>query len=381
LNSVNKKILYLVTEDWYFCSHRLPLARAARDAGYEVVVVTRVNKYGRVIVEEGMKVIDMDFKRRIKSPFKNIGIIKKIYNIYSTEKPDVVHHISLKTVVLGSIAAMIARVPVVINTLTGLGFIFTSNTLLVRLIKILFIEPVLKLLFTRKNTWTILQNIDDRRHLRSFDILSEERTKLIKGSGVDITLFKKVPETNDRPKVVFASRMLKDKGIEEFVTAARELKDKGLDASFILVGDVDEGNPSSITEDQLKEWHDEGFLEWWGYRSDMNKVFEKAHIVCLPSHREGLPKVLLEAAAAGRPVIASDVPGCREIVHDGVNGLLVPVKDPDALADAIEKLVGDKNLREKMGANGRTMAETEFSTEIINSQTLDLYDQVLKEVA
>ncbi len=367
-----------MTEDWYFCSHRLPLACAARDAGYEVVVITKVNKYGKKIAEQGMRVIDLDFKRRSKNPFKSIGLIRRIYEIYSIEKPDIVHHISLKTVVLGSIAALIAKVPIVINALTGLGFIFTSNTLPVRLIKILIIEPVLKFLFTRKNTWTILQNIDDKRHLMSFNILSEERTKLIKGSGVDISLFRHSPEASGAPKVVFASRMLKNKGVEEFVTAARELMDNGINASFILVGDVDEGNPSSITRNQLKDWHDEGFLEWWGHRDDINKVFEMVHIVCLPSHREGLPKVLLEAAAAGRPVIASDVPGCREIVHDGVNGLLVAVKKPIALADAIEKLVNDKNLREEMGANGRSMVEMEFSTEIINGQTLDLYDQVLK---
>jgi len=343
-----------------------------------VVVATRVNKYRKVITNEGMRIIDMDFKRKIKSPLKNIAIIRNIYHIYMAEKPDIVHHISLKTVVLGSMAALFARIPIVINVLTGLGFIFTSSNIIVRTIKILVIEPVLKLLFTRNNTWTILQNIDDKRLLMSFDILSEERIALIRGSGVDLSKFRNIPEPNGKVRVILASRMLKDKGVEEFVEAARSLINKKLSASFILVGGVDVGNPSSITEERLNEWHKEGFLEWYGHRRDINRVFENAHIVCLPSHREGLPKVLLEAAAAGRAIIASDVPGCREIVHDGINGLLVPVKNSVALADAIEKLVGDKDLRKKMGANGRSMVETEFSLDMINSQTLNLYEQVMK---
>ncbi len=239
-------------------------------------------------------------------------------------------------------------------------------------------EPILNILINRKNTWTILQNIDDKKQLRALGIINNERTVLIKGSGVNINLYKQSVENNSKPIVVFASRMIKDKGVEEFVVVARELVKEGINASFVLVGDIDPGNPWSVTKSDLLKWREEGIVEWWGHRDDMYKVFELAHIVCLPSlYGEGLPKVLLEAAASGRPIIASDIPGCREIVHDGENGLLVPIKDRAALAIALKKLINDKSLREKMGKKGRIIVEKEFSAEKINSKTIDLYDKVL----
>ena len=378
---MNKKIIFLVTEDWYFCSHRLSLACAARDEGYDVVVVTKVSKHKENIERHGIKVIDLSFKRKDKSIVKSIKIIKNICDIYNMEKPDIVHHISLQTVVLGSIAAIITKAPVVINSLTGLGFLFTSNKLVVRLIKVLVVEPTLKLLFSRKNTWAILQNIDDKRLLMSFDILKDESSVLIRGSGVDLSLFSGRPESDETPKIVFASRMLKDKGVMEFIEAVKELKERKVKAVFVLVGDVDEGNPSSIDKHDLENLQNNGVLEWWGHQDNMNKVFEQSHIVCLPSHREGLPKVLLEAAAASRPIVASDVPGCREIVHDGTNGLLVRVKDSSALANAIEQLLDNKALRIEMGINGRDLVEREFTSEIINRQTLVLYGHITQRMS
>lgn len=375
---MKKKILFLVTEDWYFCSHRLPLAIAAKNNGYEVVVVTKINNHRQIIENEGIRVVNLDFLRKSKNPFKTLGTVRKIYEIYKKEKPDLVHHITLKCTVLGSLASLPLNISVVINALTGLGFIFTSNALLVRITKIALIEPVLKFLFTRKNVWIILQNIDDKRLLFSFDILNEDRTVLIRGSGVDLTQYQYVPEPEGNVKVIMACRMLVDKGVLEFVTAAKILIAKKYNASFILVGDTDEGNPSAISTEVLESWSEEGYVEWWGHRKDMHRVMQESHIICLPSHREGLSKVLLEAAAAGRPIVTSDVPGCREIVINDVNGLLVKVKNPEELSNALGVLIDDKSLREKYGANGRKITEADFSLEHINKQTLDLYELALE---
>ena len=287
------------------------------------------------------------------------------------------HHVSLKPVILGSIASYLAKVPYIVNALTGLGTIFVSESLHIKLIKILVFEPVLGIIFKRKNTYTIVQNIDDKKRLLSLGIIRKDRTFLIKGSGVDITYFNSQPEINDKPIVLFASRMIKDKGVEIFVTAAKKLKEEKINARFVLVGDIDTGNPYSITKDELLEWDNMGIVEWWGYREDMREVFSVSHIVCLPSlYGEGLPKVLLEAAASGKPIIASDIPGCREIVRDGENGILVQVKNVSELSKAITRLLKDKSLREKMGDNGRHIVEKEFTKEIVNRETLEIYKKI-----
>lgn len=368
------KIIFLVTEDWYFYSHRLSLARAARDAGFEVVIITNVHDYGDKIRNYGFKLINLDFKRSSKNPFSAIKIIKQIIKIYLEEKPYIVHHVSLKPVILGSIASYICHVPFIVNALTGLGSVFVSESIIDKLLKITIFEPVLGLISKRRNTFTIVQNIDDKRKLIALGIIRNEQTYLIRGSGVDINLFTSDPESEDVPIVLFASRMIRDKGVETFVDAARQLRNENVNARFVLVGDVDVENPSSIDKIDLIKWHQEKIIEWWGYKNNMNNVFKLVHIVCLPSlYGEGLPKVLLEAAASGRPIIASDIPGCREIVRDGENGFLVSVKNTAELVNAIKKLIKNKSLRVNMGKKGRSLVEREFSSDIINKMTLDLY--------
>lgn len=377
MNSNSKKILYLVTEDWYFYSHRLSLACEAKDAGYNVVVVTNVNEYGDEIRKNGFELVNLDLERKSWHPLGFIRKIIRLIKIYSRQKPDIVHHISLKPVILGSIASVFSKVPHVINTLTGLGFVFTSRNFATRIVKIFFVEPALNLLFNRSNTWTIIQNIDDKKLLIALGILKTDRSVLIKGSGVDLNKFRAFPEMNYRPVVMLASRMLIDKGVREYILSAKQLIKERVDADFVLVGDIDPGNPSSVDENDIKEWCEEGTIQWWGYKSDMSNTLAKAHIICLPSYREGLPKVLLEAAATGRPIVATDVPGCREIVRNGENGILVPAMDPSALAQALKCLIEDKSLREKMGKEGRMIVEQEFSNEIINASTLQLYHEVI----
>ncbi len=369
------KLLFLVTEDWYFCSHRLPLARAAQAAGYDVVVATRVNRHGAAIVAEGFKLIPIGLRRKSQNPLRELFAIAEIASIYRRERPAMVHHVALKPVLYGTLAARMARVPAVVNALTGMGFVFSSATLKARLLRPLVVGAFRRLLGAG-NSLLILQNPDDRQMLIDGGMIGRERTRLIRGSGVDIGSFMPTPEPGGTPVVMLPSRMLRDKGVMEFVEAARLLRARGVAARFILVGDSDSENSAAIPDAQLEAWHEDGVIEWWGRCEDMPEVLARAHIVCLPSYREGLPKVLLEAAACGRALVATDVPGCREIVIDGDNGLLAPPRDVAALASAIRRLLDAPELRAKMGKRGRALVETDFSVDQVVRQTLAVYREL-----
>ena len=371
------KLLYFVTEDWYFCSHRLALAIAAQKAGYEVVVVTRVNQHAELIRSHGLKLIHFELSRRSRNPFIEFGMIWRLLRVYREEQPDIVHHVALKPVLYGSIAARLTGVPAVVNALAGLGFLFISKHFQARVIRLL-VESAFRLLFNDPNVRVIFQNPDDMALLTSHGVLVTKQGVLIRGSGVCTLQFNVTPEVYGLPLVVLASRMLWDKGIAEFVEAVRQLRGQGVAARFALVGEGDPDNPASISNKQLSQWQNEGIIEWWGQRDDMPRVFAQSHIVCLPSYREGLPKVLVEAAACGRPIIATDVPGCREIVHDGENGLLVPAKDFYALANALRQLIDNPSLRIAMGKRGREIAESKFSIEHVVTQTLNLYKKLIR---
>lgn len=374
--STGQKLLFFVTEDWYFYSHRLPLAIAAKNAGYEVVVVTRVNQHGELIRAHGLKLINISISRRSRNPFKELLIVFRLFNIYRTEKPDIVHHVALKPVLYGSVAARLAGVSSVINALAGLGFLFVSKQK-----KAFFLRPIVewafRVLLNRANTRVILQNPDDMSLLINREILKREQAVLIRGSGVDIEHFSLSEESNEMPLVVLASRMLWDKGVGIFVEAAKELKQQGVEARFCLVGEGDPDNPNSIPDSQIETWQSEKVIEWWGRRNDMPNVFAKSHIVCLPSaYGEGVPKVLIEAAACGKPIVTTDAPGCREIVRHQVNGLLVSINNKKELAAALLILINDKKLRINMGQRGREIVEKEFVIDIVVLQTLDLYKKV-----
>lgn len=370
-----KKLLFLVTEDWYFCSHRLPPARAAQAAGYEVVVATRVANRGAEITAEGFRLVPIGLRRRSRNPFREIAAIAEIVQLYRRERPDIVHHVALKPVLYGSLAALLVRRPAVVNALAGMGFLFTSSSRLVTLLRTV-VSRVFRVLLNAGRNVLILQNPDDVTMLVSGGLVTASRVRLIRGSGVDIERFRPTPEPAGSPVVMLASRMLWDKGVGEFVSAAGALRARGIAARFVLVGDGDADNPASIPDAQLKAWHDSGVVQCWGRCDNMPAALAEAHIVCLPSYREGLPKVLLEAAACARPLVATDAPGCREIVRDGENGLLVPLRDAASLADAIERLVGDRALRLRMGEKGRQMVESEFSEEKVAQQTLAVYREM-----
>ncbi len=367
---MNRKLLFFVTEDWYFCSHRLPLAIAAREAGYEVALITRVDKHAGPIEQAGIRLIPIQLNRHGANPLRDLGLIWRLLRIYRREQPDVLHQVAMKPVLYGSLAARLAGLPKVVNALAGLGFLFSSSSPKARLLRPLA-RAALRLLLGGRGRHLIVQNPDDQALLSQVARLRPEQVHLVRGSGVDLEQFQPREAPSGPVTVMLPSRLLWDKGVAEFVLAAKMLKHSG--ARFVLVGKPDSGNPEAVAESSIHNWVEQGLVEHWGHSSDMPATLAKAHIVCLPSYREGLPKVLIEAAACALPIVTTDVPGCREVVRDGDNGLLVAVKSGEALAEALEKLISDPHLRQSMGRAGRKRAETEFSIGKVVEETLAVY--------
>lgn len=374
-----KKLVYLVTEDWYFCSHRLALALAARQAGFEIHVITNAGESADQILSIGLILHPLTMHRAIGSPLRELATLIKLILLYRRIRPDLIHHVSLKPVIYGSVAAWLTGVPRVVNAYTGLGYLFISDSRLARIFTSV-IAPLMSVIMKNSRSHSVVQNSDDEKVLLKLGLIQASRTTLIRGSGVDTKQFYYEPEvTTDRPVVLFASRLLKDKGILEFIEAARTLKDTMTTARFVVVGTSDEANPASIDPAILNESVANGIVEWWGQRDDMCDVFKQSHIVCLPSYREGLPKVLLEAAACGRPIVTTDVPGCREVVVDGINGFLVPVRESAGLADAIQRLLASPELRRQMGEAGRKRVVQNFDVDKVNAVTIEVYNRLLFE--
>ncbi|OPY79855.1 MAG: N,N'-diacetylbacillosaminyl-diphospho-undecaprenol alpha-1,3-N-acetylgalactosaminyltransferase [Syntrophorhabdus sp. PtaU1.Bin153] len=372
------KLLFVVTEDWYFCSHRLPIAKEARRQGFEVVVATRVYRHGDVIAGEGCKLIPLNMNRGSLKFWKELSALRELIHIYRAEKPDIVHHVAMKPVIYGSTAAWITRIPYVINALAGMGYVFASEDLKARIVRFGIVR-VLGMLFKRNCSRLILQNTDDVELLTRARIVRSRDVALIRGSGVDTEVFRPTAETEGIPTVVLISRMLSDKGVGEFVEAARLLKTQGVEARFVLIGDTDSHNPAAIEKQQLAAWHNEGVIEWWGRRDDIPEVLARSHIVCLPSYREGLPKVLLEAASCARPIVTTDTNGCREIVRHGENGFLVPIRRVFELADALKRLIDNPQMRRDMGSKGREMVVREFGVQKVVAETLSVYQELLEQ--
>jgi glycosyltransferase involved in cell wall biosynthesis len=373
--SAKPEILFVVTEDWYFCSHRLPLALAAMEAGFNVSVATRVSNHGDAIRKLGIEVYPWDMRRGSTGIFAELRALSGLIKIYRMARPDLVHHVALKPVLYGSFIAKFVGPRRIVNALGGMGSIFTAGSPRKRLLKTVILK-VLKWLLAGKDKLLILQNPDDRSLMVSEAGVAERCIRLIRGAGVNLQQFDVSAEPDGVPLVVLPARMLWDKGIAEYVEAAGILKSEGIKARFALVGGVDECNPSGITRDQLDRWTAGGIVEWFGRREDMPEVLCTANIVCLPSYREGLPKALLEAAACARAIVATDVPGCREIVRDEQNGILVPARDGIALAAALKKLILAPDLRSRMGRKGRAIVIAEFSEKIVTDQTVAIYREL-----
>jgi glycosyltransferase involved in cell wall biosynthesis len=367
-----KRLLFLITEDWYFCVHWLPLALAVRDAGYDVTVACQVRAHGQEIKAAGIGLHPLGrFSRRTGNPLRELGAIQEISEAYRRLRPDLVHHIALKSVVYGSIAARRTGITAVVNLIAGLGYVFSSRDLKARLVRPVM-EASFRMLLDRDCSRLVTQNPDDLHFFINEGVVHPSRASVVLGAGVDLDKFTASVEPQGSPLVVLPARMLRDKGVEEFVEASRRVRASGIQARFALVGTPDRDNPAGIPEAQLRAWQQEGAVEWWGWRDDMAAVYRECAIVCLPSWREGLPTSLAEAAASGRPIVTCDVPGCREVVKHGENGLLVPPRDAPALASALALLLADRESRRKYGVASRLRA-VEFSVPVVTAKMLEVY--------
>ncbi len=370
IRMASPKLLFLVTDDRYFISHRLPMARAAKSAGFEVHVGTRVKTFGAAIRGEGYILHDLPWEKLKRSPFDILKDILAIRQLYQSLKPDLVHHIALVPVMFGQIAATGLGIATV-NTIAGLGSGFIGRGLKGKLLKSGLVIA-LRTLLSRRASMTVVQNADDRSALQSIGVPSD-RIRLVAGSGVDTDLLKPLPEPEGPITIGIAARMLDDKGIRPLVKAQALLREKGLDTRLLLAGDYDPTNRSAIKIEELQTFARQPGVEWLGHIEDIAALWARCHIAALPSRREGLPKALLEAASLGRPLIATDVPGCRDVAIDGETGLLVPVDDAEALARAIETLVRDPALRAQMGQAGRRRVEKLFSSTAIGTEIAAIY--------
>jgi glycosyltransferase involved in cell wall biosynthesis len=364
------KILLFANTDWFLYNFRLDLAGSILDRGHQLVLVAPQGVYSEQLKVLGFQFIPFPMDRRGMNPVIELVTLVRLYWLYRREQPDLVHHFTIKCVLYGSLVSRLLRIKCVVNSVEGMGYVFTgeeSGRKTLRSIVKWFYKLALK------NTRVIFQNPDDRQYFLERHLVDQNQTTLIRSPGVDVHKFFYEPESKDDPLVILPARMLWDKGVSEFVTAARVLLGEGIHARFALVGDSDEGNPTSVPTSQLKAWQEEGVIEWWGWRDDMQAIYRQSHIVCLPSYREGVSKTLIEATASGRPIVTCDVPGCREVVTQGENGVLVPPRNADRLAEALRTLLTSKSSRQRMGAIGRQMAETLFSIELVNARIWEAY--------
>lgn len=373
---MQKTIIFVVNDPHFFLSHRLPIANGAKQTGYNVHVVTGPGEGIEKIAQAGLTHHKVDLSRSGKNPVAELKTLIDLYRLMRNLQPSIVHLVTIKPVLYGGLAARLAGVPAVVAAVSGLGTVFVSQGLAARTLRRL-VQVFYKIAFAHPNIKAIFQNPDDRAALLAFNAIDSDSTAIIRGSGVNLADYPFEPEAPGSVVVSFAARLLREKGVVEFVEAARTIKGRGIDARFQVIGDPDPGNPSSIGEDDLARWQNEGVVELMGYRTDIPFLFSKSHIVALPSYYgEGLPKTLVEAAAAGRAVVTTDMPGCRDAIEPDKTGLLIPIKDPMALADAIQRLIEEPHLRQEMGAAGRVLAENEFAIEKIVEDHLGIYAEL-----
>lgn len=374
---MKKKLLFIVNVDWFFVSHRLPIALAALQDGYEVHLGAALTGKEYALRRAGIMVHELPISRSATNLFTELLTLRAIFSLVREVKPDIVHLVSSKPVLYGGLVARISKVPAVVASVSGLGFVFIAsgfkNWLIRSTVSLLY-----RLAFGKNNLRVIFQNPDDRDTLLRLGGVARERALIIPGSGVDLAEYPALPESDGVPVVAMASRLLWDKGVGEFVAAARLLKHKGVNARFQLIGDPDPYNPASVPSEILASWRTDQVVELPGFRSDIAQLFSSAHLVVLPSYREGLPKVLIEAAACGRAVVTTDVPGCRDAIIPGKTGLLVPVRDPQALADAMQKLLENPTERQAMGQAGRRLAEEAFDIRRIVDKHLAIYQDLTR---
>ena len=374
MTAAARRLLFVVNNPDFFLSHRLGLAQAAQAAGYDVHLATMPGASVASIQAMGITHHALPMTRSGANPIQEWRTLTALVRLFRQIAPDVVHLVTIKPVLYGGIAARLARVRGMVAAISGLGFVFVrpgaKAALLRRVVGVLY-----RLALGHPNSRVIFQNAADRDVLRGLNAVRAEQVVMIRGAGVDLDLFQDVPEPAAPPVVVtMAARLLRDKGVCEMVQAARILKEQGLAVRVQLAGAPDEGNPASVRHADVQAWQQEGTVTCLGERKDIARLYADSHIVALPSYREGLPKALLEAAAAGRAVITTDVPGCRDAIDPDRTGLLVPVRDAQALADAIARLAQDEALRRQMGRAGRVLAQDAFDVRDVQRTHVAIYD-------
>ncbi|HEY6919994.1 MAG TPA: glycosyltransferase family 4 protein [Methyloceanibacter sp.] len=365
------RLLYVVTEDWYFLSHRLPMARAAKAAGYEVHVATRIKNGGTAIEKQGFTPHALSWSRGSLSAFGSLAAVLELRRLLRKFDPDILHNVSLKPVLLGTTASLGLSDMAVVNSVTGLGTLFIGEAKVSGITR-RAVRLALRHLLQRPRSKTVVQNPDDRAFVIALGA-PKETVALIPGSGVDTNLLTPLPEPPPPVTAAYVGRMLADKGVHILIQALVLLGKRGVPLQLLLAGDCDKENPGSLVPEQLREFANLYGINWLGHVADIRDVWRRAHFAVLASRREGLPKSLLEAAACGRAMVATDAPGCREIAIEGKTALTVPVDDVTALANAMEKLAGDAALRQKFGKAARALVEAKFSAESIGQQTVALY--------
>lgn len=376
------KVLLFANTDWYLYNFRLSLARALRDAGHEVLLVSPRGEFGPRMLSMGFRWVPAPMSRRSLNPLREMQLMWWLARLVRIEGIQLVHGFTIKCAVYGALAARLGGARAQVLAFTGFGYVFTSPDLRARLLRPA-VRAMMRLALTGSHSRVILQNPDDAELLARASPASAPKVRLIRGSGVDCHRFR--PRSPEQPgpqafTVLLPARLLWDKGVGEYVSAARLLRQEGRTVRFLLAGQPDVGNPASVTEAQVREWVNDGSVEWLGHVEDMPALFSRVDVVALPSYREGLPRGLIEAAAAGLAVVTTDVPGCREVVSDGIDGLLVPAKDAIALARAIATLQDDPRLRKQLGAAARSKAMAEFGEAIVIDRTLAVYGELLPNV-
>lgn len=373
------KLVLFANTDWYLYNFRRSLALALQQAGYDLLLISPPGPYGEKLRESGLRWQPLPMVRRSLNPLREAALLWHLWRLFRRERPALVHGFTIKCAVYGSLAARLSGVPARVNAVAGMGYVFTSDDLKARLLRPL-VRLLMHLALDGRNTRLILQNPDDVALFKRAGLVHPARIRLIAGSGVDCSRFVPGSATRDpaQPlRVLLAARLLWDKGLAEFVAAARELQRQGRAIRFLLAGDPDPGNPAAVSEDSIRGWVEEGALEWLGHVDDMPALLASVDMVVLPSYREGLPKTLIEAAACGLPLVTTDAPGCREVVSDGVDGLLVPVRDAQALAQAIARLQDDPDLAARLGEAARAKALARFDERIVIADTMAVYRGLL----
>lgn len=376
--ALRPKVMLFANTEWYLYNFRRSLALALRDAGYDVLLVSPPGPYGEKLRALGLRWVAAPMERQSLNPLRELALVNWLRRLIRTERVDLVHGFTIKCAVYGSLAARLARVRARVNAVAGMGYVFTSEATKARVLRPV-VRALMQLALDGDGARLILQNPDDVALFERAQLVDAARVRLIPGSGVDCRRFEPVSKRGAaKPfRVLLAARLLWDKGLAEYISAARRLRAEGRTIEFLLAGDPDPGNPAAVPEATVRAWVDEGVVNWLGHVNDMAALFASVDAVVLPSYREGLPKALIEAAACALPLVTTDVPGCREVVTDGVDGLLVPVRNAEALADAIARLQDDPELAARLGAAARTKALSEFDERIVIERTIDVYRELL----